>query len=129
VTDVIVVSSLVDDQGQGDLSGAVGAAALARGPSRPIRAEWTSTGLQTPRELAPAGPCLCVAALPMPRGPVSFTAPLTFPGPGPVLSFISYLANASTKPTDRPRRSHANDVNPQQLRHVHKPPAHKSPRR
>jgi hypothetical protein len=35
VTDVIVVSSRVDDQGQGDLSGAVGAAALARARPAP----------------------------------------------------------------------------------------------
>ena len=41
-------------------------------------------------------------------------------------SFLSYLVNASTKPAYRPRRSHANDVNPQQPPHVHKPPAHKS---
>ena len=38
MNDVIVVSSLVESQGQGqgDLTGTVGAAALARVPSRPI---------------------------------------------------------------------------------------------
>ena len=40
----------------------------------------------------------------------------------------SFLRTSSTRQpsrTCRPRRSHTNDVNPQQPRHVHKPPAHK----
>jgi hypothetical protein len=46
-------------------------------------------------------------------------------------SFVSFVPRQSVNQawTCRPRRSHANDVNPQQPRHVHKPPAHKSPKR
>ena len=36
---------------------------------------------------------------------------------------------ASIQPADRPRRSHVNDVNPQQPRDVHRPPAHKATKR
>ena len=47
----------------------------------------------------------------------------------PVRSFRSYVAGASGRRASRRRRSHANDVNPPQPPHVHKPPAHKSPKR
>jgi hypothetical protein len=42
--------------------------------------------------------------------------------------FVRFFRTSSSRQpsrTCRPRRSHANDVNPQQPRHVHKPPAHK----
>ena len=42
--------------------------------------------------------------------------------------FVRFFRTSSTRQpsrTCRPRRSHTNDVNPQQPRHVHKPPAHK----
>ncbi len=59
-----------------------------------------------------------------------FIAPLTFlPACCPVLSFLSYVVRALPARTRPRRRSHANDVNPQQLRHVHKPPAHKATKR
>ena len=46
--------------------------------------------------------------------------------------FVRFFRTSSTPQpsrTCRPRRSHANDVDPQQPRHVHKPPAHKGVRR
>ena len=42
--------------------------------------------------------------------------------------FARFFRTSSTRQpsrTRRPRRSHTNDVNPAQTRHVHKPPAHK----
>ena len=46
--------------------------------------------------------------------------------------FVRFFRTSSTRQpsrTCRPRRSHTNDVNPQQPRHVHKPPAHKGLKR
>ena len=59
-----------------------------------------------------------------------FVASLTFPSARH--DFVRFFRTSSTRqpgPANHPRRSHANDVNPQQLPHVRKPPAHKSPLR
>ena len=53
-------------------------------------------------------------------------APLSFPPASDQLrSFISYVVSAFANGSRWRRRSHVNDVNPQQPRHVHKPPVHK----
>jgi hypothetical protein len=46
--------------------------------------------------------------------------------PSAVVRFFRSASTRSTEPGDRPRRSHANDVNPQQRSLVHRPPAHKA---
>jgi hypothetical protein len=53
-------------------------------------------------------------------------APLTFPRARDRLrSFRSYIPSASNQRPDRPRRSHMNNVNPQQPRDGQRRPAHK----
>ena len=57
----------------------------------------------------------------------SLRGAVTFPSGLPRLrSFMSYAAWASAARPTAPRRSHVNDVNPKQPRHVHRPPAHKA---
>ena len=98
-----------------------------RGPTscRPNRGRRTSELAQ-----GPTGPERS-AAVPLPSSTplpwlAPFVAPLTFPLP--CHDFVRFLRTSSTgQPSlaNHPCRSHANDVNPQQPRHVHKPPAHK----
>jgi hypothetical protein len=63
-----------------------------------------------------------------PPGP-QVSVPTPAPPEHPLRSFRSYVARASHRDDSAPRRSHVNDVNPQQPWHVHRPPAHKATRR
>ncbi len=128
--DVIDVNSLVDEPGSRRPRWRWVPRRSHEDPSPVRRAEEARTSrLQTPRELPPPRLASCVPASSMPRGPPPFSAPLTFPRPA--TSYVVYVVRRqpSIRRSRQPRRSHVNDVNPQQPRHVHKPPAHKSPTR
>ena len=130
VIDVIDVNSLVDEPGSRRPRWRWVPRRSHEDPSPVRRAEEARTSrLQTPRELPPPRLASCVPASSMPRGPPPFSAPLTFPRPA--TSYVVYVVRRqpSIRRSRQPRRSHVNDVNPQQPRHVHKPPAHKSPKR
>ncbi len=123
--DVIDVNSLVDEPGSRRPRWRWVPRRSHEDPSPVRRAEEARTSrLQTPRELPPPRLASCVPASSMPRGPPPFSAPLTFPRHA--TSYVVYVVRRQPS-TPRSRRSHVNDVNPQQPRHVHKPPAHKSP--
>ncbi len=127
--DVIDVNSLVDEPGSRRPRWRWVPRRSHEDPSPVRRAEEARTSrLQTPRELPPPRLASCVPASSMPRGPPPFSAPLTFPRPA--TSYVVYVVRRqpSIRRSRQPRRSHVNDVNPQQPRHVHKPPAHKAPK-
>ncbi len=122
------VSSLVDESGQA-ASGAMGtAAALARGPSPVHRAEGAD--VVSRRHGSHRHPArLCVAAPPGPASASSLHCAVDVPpGRDHLCRLCRTSLATSIQPAERSRRSHVYDVNPEQLRHVHKPPAHKSPK-
>jgi hypothetical protein len=60
--------------------------------------------------------------------PVSPGAPLSFSDPRPTSVVYVVRPQRVSEESRRATRSHVNNVNPQQPRHVHKRPAHKSPK-
>ena len=90
------------------------AAALARGPVRPVHQRCVGDVVRrygNTRHTDPLGPMMLL----MPSWLTSFIASLTFPpSRGPARSFRSYVVSALPDRPRPPRRLHVNDVKPQQ---------------